>query len=75
MANAKTNSGQVKINYQQKSAELEAIIVKLQDDQTSIDESLKLYQEANKLVKDLSDYLASAKNQLSIINGASVRNK
>ena len=73
MATAKT--AQSAFNYQLKSAELEAIIAKLQDEQTSIDESLKLYQEANKLVNALSEYLLSAKNQLSLINSPRARKK
>jgi exodeoxyribonuclease VII small subunit len=53
------------IDYQKLSSELEAVIAKLQNEQTSIDESLKLYEQATKMVEHLSDYLKTAENRLS----------
>ncbi len=75
MAKDKTSSEQVQFNYQLKSAELEAIIAKLQNEQTSIDDSLKLYNDAKQLIKELSEYLLSAKNQLNSLNDTSSRKK
>ncbi len=75
MSKDKISSREVEFNYQLKSAELEAIIAKLQDEQTSIDDSLKLYNDAKQLVKELSDYLLSAKNQLNSLNDVSSRKK
>ena len=75
MATGNASREQTKFNYQIKSSELEAIIARLQDEQTSIDESLKLYQEASKLVNELSEYLKSAKNQLSNITVSATRKK
>ena len=75
MAKDKINSEEVEFNYQLKSAELEAIIAKLQNEQTSIDDSLKFYNYAKQLVKELSEYLLSAKNQLNSLNDASSRKK
>lgn len=70
-SSTKTTSS--KLDYQSLSAELESIIAKLQDERTSIDESLKLYEQANKLVSDLSQYLASAENRLNSITASSSR--
>ena len=64
----KNNSVSPKLDYQRLSAELESIIVKLQDEKTSIDESLKLYEQANKLVGSLSEYLKTAENRLNTIS-------
>ena len=75
MAKDKISSREVEFNYQLKSAELEAIIAKLQNEQTSIDDSLKLYNDAKQLVKELSEYLLSAKNQLNSLNDTSSRKK
>ena len=75
MAKDKISSREVEFNYQLKSAELEAIIAKLQNEQTSIDDSLKLYNDAKQLIKELSEYLLSAKNQLNSLNDTSSRKK
>ncbi len=75
MAKDKISSEEVEFNYQLKSAELEAIIAKLQNEQTSIDDSLKLYNDAKQLIKELSEYLLSAKNQLNSLNDTSSRKK
>jgi exodeoxyribonuclease VII small subunit len=53
------------IDYQKLSSDLEAVIARLQDEKTSIDESLKLYEQATKMVEELSDYLKTAENRLS----------
>ncbi len=63
MAKSDTNK-----DYKSLSDNLENIISLLQDDKTSIDESLKLYEQANKLVEELSEYLKTAENKLTQIN-------
>ena len=63
MAKSDTNK-----DYKILSDNLENIISLLQDDKTSIDESLKLYEQANKLVEELSEYLKTAENKLTQIN-------
>ena len=59
------------INYQELSNELESIIDKLQDDTTSIEESLKLYERGVTITKELKDYLVGAENSLKKISAES----
>ncbi len=58
------------VDYPKLSSELEAIIAKLQDENTSIDEAIKLYEQANVLIQALSKYLKSAENRLTHLNGS-----
>lgn len=64
---AKSNAS-FQIDYQELSLKLESVIAKLQDEQTSIDESLKLYEQATNMVKELSDYLKTAENRLTSLS-------
>ena len=51
-------------DYISVSQQLEEIVTKLQDDSTSIEESLKLYERGIALTKELKQYLAKAENKL-----------
>lgn len=53
------------IDYEQLSARLDAIVAKLQDDNTSIADSLKLYTEATQIIKQMEIYLQTAENELN----------
>ena len=54
-------------NYQSLTSELDAIVVKLQDETTSIDLALELYERGIVITKQLSSYLTMAENKLSKI--------
>lgn len=54
--------------YQQLTLELDDIMAQLQDEATSIDQSLQLYERGVKITKQLSDYLTKAQNKLTKIN-------
>ncbi|MGH7237483.1 MAG: exodeoxyribonuclease VII small subunit [Candidatus Saccharimonadales bacterium] len=51
-------------NYQTLSAELEAILDKLQDPSIGVDQALKLYEQGQKIAQDLQAYLKTANNRL-----------
>lgn len=53
-----------KDSYEELTKELEAIVVKLQDEATSIDEALSLYEKGKAITTKLEQYLQSAKNKL-----------
>lgn len=55
-------------SYQELREELEAIIVKLQDDSLDIDQALELYEAANKLTAKLEEYLKAAKHRFEVLN-------
>jgi exodeoxyribonuclease VII small subunit len=52
------------INYQALTEELDQIIAKIQDETTSIDDALDLYERGVGITKLLEEYLASAQNRL-----------
>jgi exodeoxyribonuclease VII small subunit len=56
------------LDYQNLKQELDEIIMKLQDDGTSIDESLQLYERGVAITAKLTDYLQKAENKLLKIN-------
>jgi len=55
-------------DYNSLKQELDELIIKLQDDNTSIDQSLELYQRGVEITSKLSDYLHKAENKLSQID-------
>jgi len=55
-------------DYNSLKQELDELIIKLQDDNTSIDQSLELYQRGVEITSKLSDYLRKAENKLSKID-------
>ncbi len=56
------------IDYPGLSKELEEIVAKLQDDSTSIEDSLKLYERGIGIAKELREYLSQAENNLKKIS-------
>lgn len=52
------------VDYEKLTRELEEIVAKLQDDATSIDEALKLYEKGKEITSKLEEYLKTAKNKL-----------
>ena len=59
MANKK-----VPTDYQSLNRKLDELVARLQDEQTSIDESLELYVSAAKLIEQMENYLKTAENKL-----------
>lgn len=53
------------ISYQELHDELEAIMLKLQQDGVDIDDALKLYARGQVVVKQLQDYLQTAENKIN----------
>jgi exodeoxyribonuclease VII small subunit len=58
------------LDYVSVSQQLEEIVSKLQDESTSIEESLKLYERGITLTKELKVYLAQAENKLKKISAS-----
>lgn len=56
------------INYQALTEELDLIIAKLQDQQTSIETAIELYERGVVITNDLRKYLATSKNRLKKIS-------
>lgn len=52
-------------NYQTLSAELDGILVKLQDPDIQVDDAVKLYEQGLKLVAELEKHLKKAENKLT----------
>ncbi len=57
-----------KKTYQQLQSELDEVLSELQSSELDIDKSLELYSRGQKLIKQLEDYLKTAKNQITKIN-------
>lgn len=51
-------------SYKDMSEALDTIVAKLQSGQLDIDEAVKKYDEANKLIKKMQDYLMKTKNKV-----------
>lgn len=51
-------------DYAQKSAELEALLARLQDPTIQIDEATKLHATGVKLVEEIEAYLKQAENEV-----------
>ncbi len=52
------------INYQELKAELDEIMLSLQQEDLDVDEALKHYQRGLELVQQLEDYLKTAENKI-----------
>ncbi len=57
-----------KIDYLKLSNELDQIVSKMQDDNTSIEESMKLYERGVEVIKELNAYLETAENKIKQIS-------
>lgn len=51
--------------YQSLSAELDAVLAKLQDPDVQVDEAVTLYEQGVKLVAQLEKHLQAAENKLT----------
>ncbi len=54
-------------DYKSMSNRLDEIVLQMQNDETSIDEMIKLYEEGIHLSRDIEVYLKSAENKLKKI--------
>lgn len=62
------------LSYEKAYARLEEILEKLNDRLISLDDSLALYEEANKLMKLCSDKLRDAEKKIEVIKKDSAGN-
>ncbi len=53
--------------YKEMSEQLDMIVAELQDGNTDVDEALKKYEEASKLIGDMEKYLKTAENKIQKI--------
>lgn len=51
-------------SYRELQEELDVILAKLQGEQVDIDEAMKLYEHAEKIIKELEKHLAKAENTI-----------
>ena len=56
-----------KIDYEKKMKELEEIVSKMEDESTSLDESLLLYQKGNEIIKELESSIKEAESKIKEI--------
>lgn len=54
-----------KQDYQTLSAELDAVLAKLQDPEIQVDEAMRLYEQGLQLVTQLEKHLKQAENKLA----------
>jgi len=52
-------------NYQTLSAELDAVLAKLQDPNVQVDDAVKLYEQGVRLTAQLEKHLQTAENKLT----------
>lgn len=57
----------IKFDIELKLKELEEIVVKMNDESTSIDENLELYKQGKQIVKQLTELLENAKETVEQI--------
>lgn len=57
-------------NFESSLKELEEIATALEDENTTIDESLELFQKGIKLSHDCSQYLENAKQKITLLTEA-----
>lgn len=54
----------MEMTFEEKLARLNEIVNKIQQDDISIDESIKLYEEGNALIKELEEALKKAEEKV-----------
>ncbi len=54
-----------KRDYQTISNELDKVLAQLQDTEVAIDDAIDLYQQGEKLIKELEVYLKTAQNKIT----------
>ncbi len=57
-------SPSTKKDYQTLNAELESVLVELQQPDVQVDDAVKLYEKGMKLVQELETFVAQAENKL-----------
>ena len=55
------------VDFEKSLEELKEILYSVSDENSSIDENLKLYEKAQKIIKELSDALNNAKEKVEKI--------
>ena len=55
------------VDFEKSLVELKEILDSVSDENSSIDENLKLYEKAQKIIKELSDALNNAKEKVEKI--------
>ncbi len=58
------------VNYQKLNSELEQILAQMQSGELDIDESIKLYERGQKIVKELQTYLKATENKISKVQAS-----
>lgn len=53
-----------RFDYAAKTAELDAVLAKLQNPATPLDEAMKLHKQGRTLVQELDSFLQSAENEV-----------
>ncbi|HUD07925.1 MAG TPA: exodeoxyribonuclease VII small subunit [Candidatus Saccharimonadales bacterium] len=56
------------INYNVLSAELDKVLVKLQDPATSLDKAIELFKRGQAIIKELETYLSQAENVIRTLS-------
>ncbi len=56
--------------YQEMTIQLDTLVAELQNSNLDIDEALKKYEEANKLISKMEVYLKTAENKIKKIKSA-----
>lgn len=54
-------------NYQQLADQLEEILLWFESGQVTLDEAVKKYEQANKLIAEMENYLKTAENKIKKI--------
>lgn len=62
-----SNNHKEKLNFEESFSRLEEILDKMNSGETSLDESLKLYEEADKLIISCSTRLNDAERKIEIL--------
>ncbi|MDR1806215.1 MAG: exodeoxyribonuclease VII small subunit [Clostridium sp.] len=63
-----------KLNYEQAMEKLEGLVARLQDGTLSLEETLKLYDEASRLAVFCGELLQNAKQRLTVMEQAAGEN-
>lgn len=57
------------MDFEQANKRLEEIIKKLEDEKTTLDEGIKLFEESNELIKFCENKLEQAKIKIEMLKG------
>jgi exodeoxyribonuclease VII small subunit len=62
------NTSQAKMSYKEMSARLEEIMLWFESGEIDVDEAIKKYEEATKLLDEMEKYLKTAENKIKKIS-------